>query len=123
MAVVPRSTSPRTRFTSAAAANRPTSRSATARTRRSASKPKSRRAKVRWLPRSERHRFQRKRWLLRDREKLMDAKSVARQAIEGARSALVDLSHRIHARPEMGFEEENAAQWLCEALADGGYAV
>jgi len=53
----------------------------------------------------------------------MDAKSAARQAIEGARSALVDLSHRIHARPEMGFEEEHAAQWLCEALADGGYAV
>lgn len=33
------------------------------------------------------------------------------------------LSHRIHAHPELGYEEEHAAQWLCELLADGGLEV
>jgi len=53
----------------------------------------------------------------------MKNKTAARQAIEDARSGLIDLSHRIHAKPEVGFQEEHAAQWLCEALADAGYAV
>ncbi len=53
----------------------------------------------------------------------MDAKAAAREAIEGARARLVSLSHRIHAHPEIGFEEERASTWLCEALADYGFAV
>ena len=52
-----------------------------------------------------------------------NAKSGARSRIEQARSILVPLSHRIHAHPELGFEEERAATWLCETLADGGFAV
>jgi metal-dependent amidase/aminoacylase/carboxypeptidase family protein len=36
---------------------------------------------------------------------------------------LIDLSHRIHAHPELGFEEEQSSAWLCEALADAGFAV
>jgi amidohydrolase len=36
---------------------------------------------------------------------------------------LVDLSHRIHAHPELGFEEVQAASWLCESLTDAGFTV
>jgi amidohydrolase len=53
----------------------------------------------------------------------MDAKSAARERFESARDALVELSHRIHAHPELGFEEEQSSAWLCESLADCGFAV
>jgi amidohydrolase len=33
------------------------------------------------------------------------------------------LSHRIHAHPEIGFEEAQASTWLCEALTDAGFRV
>ncbi len=51
------------------------------------------------------------------------AKSGAREKLESARSSLVDLSHRIHAKPELGFEEEHASHWLCEALDAAGFRV
>jgi amidohydrolase len=54
---------------------------------------------------------------------LMDAKSAARERFEGARDSLIELSHRIHANPELGFEEQRASSWLCESLADGGFTV
>jgi len=41
----------------------------------------------------------------------MDAKAAARERVVAARDALVDLSHRIHAKPELGFEEEHACAW------------
>ena len=50
-------------------------------------------------------------------------KQAARSEVERSRERLVDLSHRIHAHPELGFEEERAAEWLCEALAEGGLRV
>lgn len=53
----------------------------------------------------------------------MDAKSAAKERLESARDELIDLSHRIHAHPELGFEEEQASSWLCESLADAGFAV
>jgi len=53
----------------------------------------------------------------------MDAKSAARERFESARGSLIGLSHRLHAHPELGFEEEKASAWLCEALADAGFAV
>jgi amidohydrolase len=53
----------------------------------------------------------------------MDAKSAARERFESARSGLIALSHRIHAHPELGFEEEHASSWLCESLADAGFVV
>jgi amidohydrolase len=33
------------------------------------------------------------------------------------------LSHRIHAHPELGFEETQASAWVAECLADGGLKV
>ena len=53
----------------------------------------------------------------------MDAKSAARERFELARGGLIELSHRIHAHPELGFEEERSSAWLCEALADAGFEV
>jgi amidohydrolase len=53
----------------------------------------------------------------------MDAKAATRECLERLRITLVALSHRIHANPELGFEEERAATWLCEALVEGGFAV
>jgi amidohydrolase len=53
----------------------------------------------------------------------MDAKTGARERFDAARDSLIALSHRIHANPELGFEEEKAAAWLSETLSDGGFAV
>ncbi len=53
----------------------------------------------------------------------MDANAGARERLESQREQLIALSHRIHAHPELGFEEERAAGWLCEELADRGFAV
>lgn len=39
------------------------------------------------------------------------------------RATLVDLSHRIHAKPELGFEEESASAWCAEQLSEAGLAV
>src|SRR5437867_357516 len=53
----------------------------------------------------------------------MDAKAGARERLSAAREDLVALSHRIHAHPEVGFEEERASRWLAETLTAGGFAV
>ena len=42
---------------------------------------------------------------------------------ELARNSLIELSHRIHAQPELGFEEEKASSWLCESLTEAGFSV
>ena len=44
-------------------------------------------------------------------------------AIDAARDEIIDLSHRIHAHPEVAFEEEQAAALVAEALARHGFAV
>jgi len=54
---------------------------------------------------------------------MADAKRAARERVEQARDELVALSHRIHAHPELGFEEERACAWLCELLAGAGLEV
>ena len=53
----------------------------------------------------------------------MDAKAAARERVERARDDLVALSHRIHAHPEVGFEEEHASAWLGDASPTAGFAV
>jgi amidohydrolase len=52
-----------------------------------------------------------------------DAKEAARERVTQARDELVALSHRIHANPELGFEEEQACAWLCELLEGAGFQV
>jgi amidohydrolase len=50
-------------------------------------------------------------------------KTAARERVEAARDSLVGLSHRIHADPELGYEEERASAWVADALEAGGLAV
>jgi len=50
-------------------------------------------------------------------------KEAARSEIDAARERLVKLSHRIHANPELAFEEERAAAWVAGALDTGGMSV
>ena len=51
------------------------------------------------------------------------AKNAARQRIEGALDGLIGLSHRIHANPELGYEEHLAAGWVADSLEEAGFAV
>src|SRR5271170_3128588 len=53
----------------------------------------------------------------------MDVKTAAREHIEKSANQLIELSHRIHANPELGFEERLASTWLCEMLAGAGFAI
>jgi amidohydrolase len=53
----------------------------------------------------------------------MDAKAVARQSLESIQSDLISLSHRIHANPELGWEEEKSSSWVAEALAAANFDV
>ena len=54
---------------------------------------------------------------------MTDAKATAQQTVDSAADALVDLSHRLHANPEIRWEEEQSARWTAEVLADHGFAV
>jgi amidohydrolase len=51
------------------------------------------------------------------------ARHHVRQAIALRDERLLRLSHRIHALPELAFEEENSSRWVAEELADAGFAV
>lgn len=53
----------------------------------------------------------------------MDAKAGARERFATVQDSLITLSHRIHAHPELGFEEEKASTWIADMLADAGFAV
>jgi amidohydrolase len=53
----------------------------------------------------------------------MNAKSGAQERLQVVQTDIVGLSHRIHANPELGFEEVKASTWLAEMLADAGMAV
>jgi amidohydrolase len=52
-----------------------------------------------------------------------DVKAAARQALDRVQPALIDLSHRIHAHPELKWEEYRAAGWVADSLADANFAV
>jgi len=53
----------------------------------------------------------------------MDEKAAARQTIGSSAQTLVGLSHRVHAHPELKFEEEKSSQWTAGVLADAGLSV
>lgn len=46
-----------------------------------------------------------------------------RDEVEARRERLLELSHRIHAHPEIRFEEYQASTWLIEALREEGFEV
>ena len=54
---------------------------------------------------------------------MASAKEAARAAIDASRGELTALSRRIHANPELGYEEEQASGWLEETLDAAGFSV
>ena len=53
----------------------------------------------------------------------MDAKAAARETVGSNAQTLVGLSHRVHAHPELKFEETKSSQWTAGVLADAGLTV
>jgi amidohydrolase len=53
----------------------------------------------------------------------MDAKAAVKKQLDLCRSRIVELSHKIHANPEEGFQEFKAAAWVSEMLAEAGFSV
>ena len=53
----------------------------------------------------------------------MDPRAAARATVAAHESDLVALSHRIHAHPELCFEETQSSAWTAGVLADAGLAV
>lgn len=53
----------------------------------------------------------------------MDAKAGAQERFKKIQKTVLDLSHRIHANPELGFEEEKACGWLADTLDKAGFTV
>jgi amidohydrolase len=53
----------------------------------------------------------------------VEANEAARTTIAAKEKSLVALSHRIHAHPELCFEETQSSGWAAGALSDGGLAV
>src|SRR5881227_4495630 len=53
----------------------------------------------------------------------MDAKAAAQDEVRKAGDALIELSHTVHAHPELCFEEERSSHWAADALASAGFAV
>ncbi len=51
------------------------------------------------------------------------AKSAAQERLRSAQTKILALSHRVHANPELGFEEEKACAWLSEELSEAGFNV
>src|SRR5262249_5586157 len=53
----------------------------------------------------------------------MDLKAAARARFDTVRTDMLALSHRIHAHPELGFEEERPSTLLADTLTDAGFTV
>ncbi|MEU6762379.1 M20 family metallopeptidase [Streptomyces sp. NPDC046853] len=51
------------------------------------------------------------------------AKEAAAGHIRAAADDLIALSHRIHAHPELAFEEHLASRWVADALSEAGFDV
>jgi len=53
----------------------------------------------------------------------MDLKAVAKGNLDSIRGRLVELSRRVHANPEPGFQELRASGWIMEFLSGEGFRV
>src|SRR4051794_16100596 len=54
---------------------------------------------------------------------MADPKATAQDHVRKAEGALIELSHTVHAHPELCFEEERSSAWAADALAGAGFAV
>lgn len=61
--------------------------------------------------------------LMLSSEKAMNLKAHARNRILSFSDRLIELSHAIHANPELGFRETKACEWISGVLSDAGFAV
>jgi amidohydrolase len=52
-----------------------------------------------------------------------DPKRHAQDSVMQNAGALIALSHRVHGRPELGFEETASSAWVAGVLSDAGLAV
>ena len=53
----------------------------------------------------------------------MDALEQVESTVRSREGELLDLSHRIHAHPELGFEEYDSSRWCAETLSEEGFTV
>jgi amidohydrolase len=53
----------------------------------------------------------------------MDAKAAAQKKLDALFAQVLELSHKIHANPEVGYEEARASSWIMEMLATAGFQV
>ena len=53
----------------------------------------------------------------------MGPKAGAKERIDAVRNDLIELSHRVHGNPELGFEETLSSSWVAEALSNAGFTV
>lgn len=54
---------------------------------------------------------------------MSDPKAVASEVISRCSAHLVELSERIHANPELGWQEHLASGWVADVLAGAGFGV
>src|SRR5579875_833474 len=54
---------------------------------------------------------------------MSDLKAGAARVISERRPQLVELSERIHANPELGWQEHRASGWVAETLTAAGFTV
>jgi amidohydrolase len=54
---------------------------------------------------------------------MTETKRIAQARLDAVRDKLLNLSHRIHEHPELGYAEEKASAWLAELLAGEGLTV
>jgi amidohydrolase len=73
---------------------------------------------VAWLSPSERH----GRPTLEE-QSVNHLKEITKDILVRIREPLFDLSHRIHANPEIAFQEKLACQWIAAFLSDNGFQV
>ena len=53
----------------------------------------------------------------------MDLKTAAKEKLDSVKERIIELSHKIHAHPEPGFQEVKASGWITEFLSDEGFHV
>jgi amidohydrolase len=55
--------------------------------------------------------------------KIAELKDLVAKGVDAQQQSLTELSLRLHANPELGFQETKAAGWLTEYLAQNGFSI